>query len=376
MSWLFWTSVLLLGYVYVGYPVLIRFLGRWRSLPVRRAAIEPAVTVVIAAYNEEKGIAAKIASVLAQDYPAAQLQVLVASDASTDRTDAIVRASSAPNVALHRVEGRVGKTACQNSAVAAASGEIVVFTDATTQLEPQALRRLVENFADPSVGCVAGALRYVAPSHAGVAQAGVSYWDYELGLRRAESAACSLIGVSGCLYAVRRSAYVPIRADLISDFCIAMRMQEQGLRTVLDERAVCFEETLEQAPQELAMRVRVALRSLHALRSEACFLNPLRHGLFAWQLLSHKLLRYLSPLLWLLALAGNAVLTGPTGGALAPLYRVLLAGQLLLLALGIAGFWLRGLSKPHYFLLTNLASLLAWGRLLRGQNVVTWKPVR
>jgi hypothetical protein len=198
----------------------------------------------------------------------------------------------------------------------------------------------------------------------------------QLGLRRAVSAACSLIGVSGCLYAVRRSAYVPIRADLISDFCIAMRMQEQGLRTVLDERAVCFEETLDQSRQELAMRVRVALRSVHALCSEARFLNPLRHGLFAWQLLSHKLLRYLSPLLWLLALVSNVLLAIGTAGTLRWLYSGLLAGQLLLLLAGVAGFWLRGLTKPHYFLLTNLASLLAWSRLLRGDRVVTWKPVR
>ena len=196
-------------------------------------------------------------------------------------------------------------------------------------------------------------------------------------LRTAESEFGSLVGVSGCLYAVRRSAYRPIPPQLISDVVVALYVRERGLRSVLEPAAVCFEETLERSSREFSMRVRVAVRSINALVHEARFLNPFRFGAFAWQLLSHKVLRYASPFLWIVALAANAAL------AAAPLYALLLALQLLVLALGALGFLLQGagrgpglLGKPYYFLLTNAASLVAALRYLRGERMVTWSPVR
>ena len=183
--------------------------------------------------------------------------------------------------------------------------------------------------------------------------------------------------MSGCLYAVRRSAYVPIDPGLISDFVIAMRMREQGLRTVLAADAVCFEETLDRGDHELAMRVRVAVRSLNALIEERRFLNPWRYGRFAWQLWSHKALRYASPLLWLAAFGANVALSGTAG------YGLLLIGQCALLAAGAVGFLLQArrrrlgpLAQPYYFLLTNIASLIAMLRYLRGDRMVIWKPLR
>ena len=193
-----------------------------------------------------------------------------------------------------RVEGRQGKTASQNADAAAARGDILVFADATTRLQPQALLRLVENFSDLDVGCVAGRLVYVSDADNVTGLSTEKYWSYELRLRAAESSLGSLIGVSGCLYAVRRSVYVPIDPCLISDFVIAMRMREQGLRTVLAMDAVCFEETLGRSAHELSMRVRVALRSLNALIEERRFLDPWRYGCFAWQLCFHKAMRYAS----------------------------------------------------------------------------------
>jgi cellulose synthase/poly-beta-1,6-N-acetylglucosamine synthase-like glycosyltransferase len=183
--------------------------------------------------------------------------------------------------------------------------------------------------------------------------------------------------VSGCLYAVRRSAYRPIAAELISDFVIAMRLREQGLRTVLEPAAFCFEATLERTDQELSMRVRVAVRSINALVAERRLLNPFRYGVYAWQLWSHKVLRYGSPFFWLGALGTSLAL------AASPLYLGLFVLQLLLIAAGSAGFLLHArarstglLTKPYYFLLTNIASFLAVLRYLRGERIVTWEPMR
>ena len=206
---------------------------------------------------------------------------------------------------------------------------------------------------------------------------GEAYWSYELRLRAAESSLGSLIGVSGCLYAVRRVAYRPIDPELISHFVITMLMREQNRRTVLETNAICFEATLDSGSNELSMRVRVAIRSLNALIRERRFLNPLKYGLFAWQLWSHKVLRYASPLLWLGALTANLALITTTP------YLFLLAGQSILLAAGAVGFLLQNstrelglFARPYYFLLTNVASLIATLRYLQGERMVTWKPLR
>lgn len=374
---LFWGAVGLLVYVYAGYPVLAIAIARIRPRAPRQQPITPSVTVIITAYNEEKDIAQKIRNVLALDYPREQLDVIVASDASSDGTDDIVRGLGLAQVRLLRVEGRQGKTACQNAAAAAASGDILLFTDATTRIATDALRAMTRNFHDPEVACVAGRLSYVAQQDDATGRGGTSYWNYEIMLRMAESNIGSLIGVSGCLYAVRRRAYRDIAPELISDFVVAMLVREQGLRSVLEPDAMCYETTLDHPERELAMRVRVGMRSLSALASQKRFLNPFRFGAFAWQLWSHKLLRYLSPVFWMLALLANAAL------ALQGRYAWLLALQLALLSAGLLGFASprlpgksRLLAKPYYFLLTNLASAVSLFRFLRGERIVTWTPQR
>jgi cellulose synthase/poly-beta-1,6-N-acetylglucosamine synthase-like glycosyltransferase len=372
---LFWLSAGVIAYIYIGYPVIVRCLARFMSARVERRVIQPKVTVVIAAYNEARGIRRKLDNVSSLQYPPGLLDIVVASDASSDETDLIVKSYDPNRVRLVRVEGRRGKTACQNAAVENATGEIVVFTDATTRIEPHALSALAENFADPSVGCAAGSLVYETKGRSTTGEGGTAYWSYESSLRRAESDLGSLVGVSGCLYAVRRSAYRPIAPELISDFVIAMRLHEQGLRTVLEPGAVCYEETLDRAGHELSMRVRVAIRSINALVVERRLLNPLRYGRFAWQLWSHKALRYASPLFWIVALVTSALLFAE------PFYMALFALQVLLIAAGIGGFLLRTsgagiLARPYYFLLTNVASLVAILRYIKGERSVTWKPIR
>jgi cellulose synthase/poly-beta-1,6-N-acetylglucosamine synthase-like glycosyltransferase len=374
----FWAACASLIYVYLLFPVAIRWLARRYGSEVKMADLPLRVTIVVTAYNEEKGILAKLDNLLSLDYPAGLFDIIVASDASSDATDRLVQGYGSERVNLLRVEGRQGKTACQNAAALSAPGDILVFTDATTRLEAHALRALVRRFCAPEVGCVAGRLNYVSRTENATGRGGEAYWDYEIKLRTAESAFGSLVGVSGCLYAVRRSAYRPINPALISDFVIAMKMREQSLRTVLASDAVCTEETLNRGTHELSMRVRVAIRSINALICERRFLNPWRYGRFAWQLWSHKLLRYASPFFWLVALCTNFALALRD-----PLYVPLLAAQVAVIVAGAAGFVLHSrlaklglLSKPYYFLLTNLASLLAALRYARGERMVTWKPLR
>jgi cellulose synthase/poly-beta-1,6-N-acetylglucosamine synthase-like glycosyltransferase len=373
----FWLCCSLLLYVYVLYPIAVRVLAAWVGTRVGRGSALPTVTIIVTAYNEERCIRAKLDNLVGLNYPADLVDVMVASDGSSDATEAIAASYDPKRVRVLRLEGRHGKTACQNAAAAAAVGEILVFTDATTRLQNDALKHLVEGFADTLVGCVGGLLVYVAEVDNVTGREGVTYWSYELRLRAAESSLGSLIGVSGCLYAVRRGSYRPIHPALISDFVIAMTMREQGLRTVLAPNAVCYETTLDHGRHELSMRVRVAIRSLNALIRERRFLNPLKYGYFAWQLWSHKVLRYASPLLWLGAIAANAALVQQ------PFYLFVLLWQIALLAAGAVGFILQdhqrklGLfGKPYYFVLTNVASLIATLRYLQGERMITWNPIR
>jgi cellulose synthase/poly-beta-1,6-N-acetylglucosamine synthase-like glycosyltransferase len=378
IEFLFWTACMTLVYVYALFPALIRLLASRFGTVVSEADLPLAVSIIVTAYNEEKGILAKLENLLALDYPSDLVNIIVASDASSDTTDQLVRNYGSDRVQLLRVEGRKGKTNCQNAAAAIAHGEILVFTDATTRLDALALRSLTRCFYAGDVGCVAGRLLYVSPTENATGRGGEAYWDYEIKLRMAESAFGSLVGVSGCLYAVRRTAYRPINPSLISDFVISMKMREQSLRTVLAANAICYEDTLTRGAHELSMRVRVAIRSINALVCERRFLNPWRYGLFAWQLWSHKLLRYASPFLWIIALGTNVALA-PNH----PFYAGLLVCQSALILAGLMGLALQSrveklgmLSKPYYFLLTNLASFIAALRYARGERMVTWKPVR
>lgn len=374
----FWLSSAALVCVYILYPLAMRAIAARFGKVARKSEALPKISVIVSAYNEQKGIAAKLDNILASRNLPNPAEIIVVSDASSDSTDLIVLSYQSRGVRLLRVEGRQGKTACQNAAAAMAIGEILIFTDATTRLHLDALHNLAVSFADADVGCVAGRLVYQSSSTNATGRGNEAYWDYEIKLRLAESALGSLIGVSGCLYAVRRSAYLPIDPRLISDFVISLRMREQSLRTVLAPDALCFEDTLSQPRHEFSMRVRVAVRSINALAHEHKFLNPVKFGLFAWQLLLHKVMRYASPFLWLAALVTNALLA-LQGTAYATIFAV----QLALILMGALGFALHSrqanlgiLWRPYYLLLTNLASFTAALRYATGERMITWKPMR
>ncbi len=374
----FWLSASALFYTYVGYPLLLACVSRLRGREIHRGEWTPSVTVIITAYNEERDLAAKLENTLVLDYPKDKIEILVASDCSTDRTDAIVRQFASRGVRLHRQAERLGKTAAQNAAVEQAQGEVVLFSDATTLYKPDVLRAMMPCFADTSVGCVAGRLVYVDPARSSVGQGARSYWGYETFLKKHESNIGSLIGVSGCLYAVRRSAYVPLYNEACSDFLIATKMVEQGLRTVYEPAAVCTEETNKQANKEMRMRVRVITQTFTDLWRHRAVMNPLRSGFYALQLFSHKVMRYLVPFFLIGVLIASA--------ALAPrsvFYAFTLMVQICFYA-AAAGSWLleragvrsRLLALPQYFVLANLASLIALYKFLRGERYARWEPIR
>ena len=374
---LFWISAVLLLYVYAGYPILVYLVGLLWPKTVKKGKTEPRVTILITAFNEEAVIREKLENTLKIDYPQDKLEILVASDGSTDRTDMIVREFAGSGVKLFRQEGRAGKTVTQNNAVERATGEIILFSDATTTYGSDVLQAVLPAFADPEIGCVAGRLVYVDDVNSNVGKGAKRYWGYETFLKIAESNACSLIGASGCLYAVRRSAYEPMYAEACSDFLICTAIYRKGLRSVFEPDAVCFEQTNQLANDEMRMRVRVISQTFTDLWRNRDMLNPFKSGFYAVELISHKALRYAVPLILFALLVPSLMLTDTW------IYQLAVVVQVVFYA-GAAGGWLVErtgkrlslLAIPFYFVLANLASVIGFYKFLRGERYATWEPIR
>jgi cellulose synthase/poly-beta-1,6-N-acetylglucosamine synthase-like glycosyltransferase len=369
----FWTAVGLIAYVYVGYPLLLFAISRVWSRPVKRAPITPTVTMIIAAYNEEAVIAKKLDNSLALDYPPDKLEIMVASDGSTDGTNRIVR-SYGDRVTLLDLP-REGKTSGQNKAAAAARGEILVFSDASTIYETDAIRAMVANYADPAVGSVGGDVQYVREGEAVAGKGRQLYWNYEAAIRRWESRIHTVMGATGCIYSLRKSLYVPLDPAAISDFVQPAKATLRGFRSVVEDDAVCYEVAeSKQLGDELNRRARVVLRGLRGIGYMPEGLNPLRHPVICFQLVSHRLLRWGMPILMIAALVSNAFLLDA-----GLLYQVLFGLQLVLYGSALAALVLersrirvRGLFVPLYFCMINLAPLLAYWSLMKGEKKVVW----
>jgi len=368
----------LVAYAYAGYAALVYLLSRLFERPVRRADITPKVSVIIAAYNEERDIARKIANTLRLEYPKDKIEIIVASDCSTDRTDEIVSSYAREGVMLSRQSERLGKSVAQNKAMKFSTGDILVFSDATTSYEPDAISKIVRSFADPEVGCVAGNLLYVDSSATAVGKGCRSYWGYEKFIKESESRLGSLIGVSGCLYAVRRTSYSRLALDMSSDFVIATEIYLQGLRVVYDREAIAMEDTNKRGRDEFRMRVRVIEQTLSALQSYRRIFDLRNHALFAFQMISHKILRYGVPFFLIAAFLSNLALVISSG-----LYGLTFLAQAVFYSAAIMGwicdrlgFRIGPLGYPYYFALANTASLVAFLKFLRGEAHVVWEPIR
>ncbi len=375
---LFFLCTALILYVYLGYPILVFLLSRLRPNTVVKDKIEPSISIIITAYNEERALRGKLENTLLIEYSKEKLEVIVASDCSSDATDEIVREFAGRGVKLVRQAHRGGKTSAQNLAVERAKGEIILFSDATSMYRPDVVREIVPNFADASVGCVAGKLIYVDHADTGVGDGAKSYWGYETWLKSSESIACSLIGVSGCLYAVRRENYIPMYPEACSDFLIATLIFKQGLRTVYEPNAVCTEETNRKTDKEMKMRIRVTSQTFTDLWRNKEMLNPFRSGFYAVELLSHKALRYSVPLFLIGLFISSGLLAFNS-----TLFLLIFALQGLFYLGALAAWVLESFGVkagfagiPLYFVLTNIASVAGFFQFLRGERYAAWEPIR
>ncbi len=371
---LFYLSVLLILYAYAGYPLLLGLMALVRTQAVRQAEITPPVTLIITAYNEERRIADKLDNSLKLDYPRALLEILVASDCSSDRTDEIVRSYGDRGVALVRAPIRKGKEAAQKLAVGTAKGEILVFSDVATILQPDAIGNIVKSFNDPTVGCVSSVDRFVDQD--GRTSGEGAYVKYEMFLRSLESRVNSLVGLSGSFFAARSTVCKQAWSeDLQSDFNTVLNSMRMGLRGVADPASLGIYKNIADERKEYERKVRTVLRGISVFMKSWGLVNPVRYPVFAWQLVSHKLCRWLVPFGMVAAFVTNGLLAAGSSW-----YAALFAGQVLFYLVALGGVLVRPLLKlslvriPSFFLVVNISILQAWIRYWSGERLVAWEP--
>jgi cellulose synthase/poly-beta-1,6-N-acetylglucosamine synthase-like glycosyltransferase len=381
MVLIFWASFFLLFYIYFGYPLAIKAVATLKPRPVDKSNdYQPSVSILIAAYNEAKDIEATLLNKLELDYPADLMEILVISDESDDGTDDIVKRvaqTAAFPIRLYRQVPRQGKTAGLNTLKNHAKGDILLFSDANSEWDAQAVSALVSNFNDPTVGYATGKMIYVHQDGSLVGDGCSAYMKYENWLRLQETQAGSVVGVDGGIDAMRKSLHQLLSADQLPDFVQPLKVVEQGYRVVYEPKALLKEEALTDGASEFSMRVRVSLRALWALKDMKHLMNPARDGLFAWQMISHKLLRY-GAFVPMITLAVASLYLAPRAG----IYVLAALGYIAFVALAwqghkkeVEGEPLSAVySIPYYFMLLNLASYKACVAFFKGEKKVIWNP--
>ncbi len=368
-------------YAYIVYPLVLQLatLGRSRRPPAQPEQW-PLLSIAVPAHNEEATLAVTLERILEADYPADRRQVLVVSDASTDRTDEIARRVASRGVELVRLPRRAGKTAAENAARPHLRGEFVVQTDASVRIHPGALKALIAAFSDATVGVASGRDVSVA---AGVNDNGggeSGYVGYEMWVRDMETRCGGIVGASGCLYATRRALHMEaVPEGLSRDFAAPLIAREHGFRAVSVMDAVCYVPRTTSLQQEYRRKIRTMTRGLQTLFYKRHLLNPIRYGGFGFMLLSHKLIRWLVPLAAFVGVAGFAV--AAVGGAWWGALGLIATGAAVVAAI-VAWRWPqarplpRVLGVPAYVVWGVLAGLQAWGNALRGEVRPVWEPTR
>jgi len=372
MTILFWGAVLAIVYTYFGYPIMLFVISRLRSRPVRKDhSFTPPVTLIITVHNEAARIEKKILNTLDLDYPSELFEIIFASDASIDGTDEAVLLHAGPKLRLVRSPRRGGKEYAQKCALEQAAGEIIVFSDVATMLERQAIRRIVSSFADPSVGCVSSEDRFI--DEKGNVSGEGAYVRYEMWLRSLESKVHSLVGLSGSFFAARHNLCRDWPTDIPSDFNTLLNAVRNGYRGITDPESIGMYQNIRDEGKEFQRKVRTITRGISALLSDISLMNPLRYGIFSWQLISHKLLRWLVPLFMAIAFIANMVL-----GFSKRVYLVVFICHVLFYVMPSLSYTMGLRSSlikiPYFFVLVNRAIAVAWLNYIKGQRYVIWTP--
>lgn len=373
MSFTFLFSSFLVFHAYFGYPISLFLIGLVRKRSVARQDYFPSVSLIITVFNEEKRIREKLENTLSIEYPEGKLEILVVSDGSTDGTDRIVLEYHDRGINLHPVAVRRGKEHAQREAVAQSKGDLLVFTDVATRLEPGSLKRIVSNFADPTVGCVSGEDRLIG---AGGSTGGEGlYVRYEMWLRRLETEAHSLVGSSGSFFVARREVCRDFSGDMQSDFRTVLNSVRMGLRAINDSGALGYYKDVSDSKREFDRKVRTVLRGLTVFFRNLEFLNIAKYGFFSYQYFCHKLLRWFVPIFLISAFVSNGLLIDD-----GRLFLITFLLQVVFYGYGV--FRIVGTSRslsnlgkiPVYFVTVNASILMAWWKYLKGERIVMWKP--
>ena len=367
MKLLFWLCFAATGYAYFGYLIFLMLLVRLRGRPVLKRPFFPSVSVIIAAQNEQANLPAKIQNLRRLDYPKDLLQVVVASDGSTDATVSILRENE-PFVLPVVLDQARGKANALNAAVSHATGDILLFLDVRQAIDPNALSELVANFADPAIGAVSGELLLQTPSGQPAGDALGIYWKIEKAVRKLESTSGSVVGVTGAIYAIRRELYTPIPiGTLLDDVFVPMNIARTGKRVIFEPAAIARDYIFGEKGKEFSRKVRTLTGNYQLLRLSPWLLSPANPLLF--RLISHKLLRLLVPLQLLLMLVSSAL----AGGSF---YRAIFWLQVLFYLLAAFGSLAPSIKKfkpvsiANTFVMLNAAAAVAFYNFVMGRSKV------
>ncbi len=370
----FWGSTFAIIYTWLLYPMILFIISRLKRVAVKRGDIIPSVSFIITVHNEEKVIEKKIENALALDYPEQKLEIIVASDASTDRTNELVSRYFDRGVKLYLPQERKGKSVTQNEAVATAQGEIIVLGDADTMFDRHFIREIVKNFDDPKVGCATGVYTNINPDVNSITSNIGFFWKFELLLRDLESRIGILFTTSGACMALRKNIFVPMDRRFADDGVIALDVVLQGYRVVNDKKAIAFITHPTSKSYQFNLRKRVIIRNVPCLLSRGKLLNPIRYPHFAFAIISHRFLRWLTPFFMIATFLSNTFLLSESFYQLTYMFQaVFYICAIIGSALEKRNTIISAFSAPYSFCIGNAGFLVGFIKLLKGEEIYKYR---
>ena len=373
MEYVFVICIFVVLYVYFLFPLLLKVAGLCAQ-PVETRPIEPFVTLFVAAYNEGKVIKEKLENSLSLNYPVDKLEIVVASDGSTDNTTEIVNGFSDKRVILFESLKRGGKNSVINEFINRCKGEVIVFTDANSFYQSDTIKNLVRNFADPNIGCVVGNLRYI-DEKTSVAKGEGLYFRYESKIKEFESRLGAVVAATGSIYAIRRELFLPLDFEVANDFAHPIQIASKGYNIVFEPDAIAYEKATSGIREEFRRRTRIVTRGITAFMKYFRTYRML-HGTWGFCFISHKLLRWFIPFFLIAIIIINLTLLE------SPLFRIILYAQLAFYSLALIGIFLRGskfgkpFTVPFYFCLINTAALVGIIKYFTGNRQAIWETAK